>query len=368
MHRRRIIDSLVENLLLMNIKDRLYHIFTIRWIQHLSFWSVFLLMELARFIDLEADRILKELLFEGTQLFFIVFLVYFNLRILIPRYWNTGKYSKYITSIIVMEIITISLLSLILYNFPETAFKRFISLNPWKMVMMNSFKTNIFVLSSSLFHFVKEWIALKDENLRYTENAQKQLAAELSILKAQVNPHFLFNTLNNIYSMSLYDSNKTPEMILKLSQLLSYMLYECKDEEVNLEKEIQFIKNYIDLESVRVEDIAHINLNINGEDPGHKVPPLLFIPLIENAFKHGISTEQSTSKININLEISSDKIDLEINTPIDHSIEENKNNELGGLGIKNVKKRLDLLFPEHHTFQISKDNSLYTTKLSLLLS
>ena len=96
--------------------------------------------------------------------------------------------------------------------------------------------------------------------------------------------------------------------------------------------------------------------------------PLLFIPLIENAFKHGISTEQTTSEININLVISDNRIDLEINTPIDHSLKENKNNELGGLGIKNVKKRLDLLFPKNHTFKISRDNSLYTTKLSLLLS
>jgi len=352
----------------MNIKDRLYQIFSIRWIQHLSFWGVFLLMELGRFIDMDADRILNELLFEGTQLFFIVSLVYFNLRILIPKYWNTGKYTSYIGSIILIEIIVISILSVIFYNFLETDFKRLASFGPGKVLMMNTFKTNIFILSSSLFHFVKEWIKLKDENLRYTENAQKQLTAELSLLKAQVNPHFLFNTLNNIYSMSLYNSNKTPEMILKLSQLLSYMLYECKDEEVNLEKEIQFIKNYIDLESVRVEDIAQINLNIKGEYSGLKVPPLLFIPLIENAFKHGISTEQTTSEININLVISDNKIDLEINTPIDHSVEENKNNELGGLGIKNVKKRLDLLFPEHHTFKISRDNSLYTTKLSLLLS
>ncbi|MRT94254.1 sensor histidine kinase [Ancylomarina sp. 16SWW S1-10-2] len=352
----------------MNLKDRLYNIFSIRWIQHLSFWSVFLLLELSRFIDMDIERISRELIFEGTQLFFIVCLVYFNLRILIPKYWNKGKYSKYISSIILMEIITISTLSVIIYSFPETEFKRFASFSLGKVMMMITFKTNIFVLSSSLFHFVKEWIKLKDENLRYTENAQKQLTAELSLLKAQVNPHFLFNTLNNIYSMSLYNSNKTPEMILKLSQLLSYMLYECKDEEVNLEKEIQFIKNYIDLESVRVEDIAEINLNIKGEDPGHKVPPLLFIPLIENAFKHGISTEQTTSKININLVISDNKIDLEIDTPIDLSVEGNKNKGLGGLGIKNVKKRLDLLFPGHHTFDISRDNGIYTTKLSLLLS
>nr|WP_320119611.1 histidine kinase [uncultured Marinifilum sp.] len=350
----------------MNLKDRVYHIFSIRWIQHLSFWTVFLLMELGRFIDLDEERLINEISFEGTQLFFIVFLVYFNLRVLIPKYWNTGKYSKYIISIITIEITTISILSTILYNFPEIEFKHFASKSIGKMIMMNTFKTNIFVLSSSLFHFVKEWIALKDENLRFTENAQKQLAAELSLLKAQVNPHFLFNTLNNIYSMSLYDSNKTPEMILKLSQLISYMLYECKDEEVNLEKEIQFIRNYIELEALRVEDTADIKLNIYGENQVYKIPPLLFIPLIENAFKHGISNEIEKSEIRIDLKFSKDKIILEITNPLDYY--ETTSKKHSGLGIENVRKRLNLLYPHNHSFTVLQNNKTYKTIVSITLN
>ena len=352
----------------MNLKDRLYQIFSIRWVQHLSFWSVFLLLEMGRFTDMDPDRIPREVLFQGIQNAFIAILVYFNLRILIPRYWNAGKYGKYLLIFIICEVFTIASLSYLFYHFPDLEFKNFIRLSTAKVVMMSTFKTNIFVLSSTLFHFVKEWIKLKDENLKFTEKSQEQLEAELNTLKAQVNPHFLFNTLNNIYSMSLYDSNKTPEMILKLSQLLSYMIYECKDEEVSLEKEIQFIKNYIDLESVRVEDIANINLTICGEDPGHKIPPLLFIPLIENAFKHGISSEQTTSEINITLKISKDKIELEINNPLDDIPEEQKKKQFGGLGIENVKKRLNLLFKNQHSFNISRDKGLYTSKLSLQLS
>lgn len=349
----------------MNLKDRLHHIFSIRWVQHLSFWSVFLLMQLGRFIDMDPERIPRELLFEGIQNIFVAFLVYFNLRLLIPRYWNTGRYGKYVLIFFICEVFTISSLSLIFFHFPDLEFKSFIRLSTTKIIMMNTFKTNIFVLSSTLFHFVKEWIKLKDENLKFTEKSQEQLEAELNVLKAQVNPHFLFNTLNNIYSMSLYDSVKTPDMILKLSQLLSYMLYECKDEEVNLEKEIQFIRNYIALEAVRVEDIAIINLNINGEDLGHKIPPLLFIPLIENAFKHGISAEQSSSEININLDITKDQINLEITNPLDDSIEDQKDKQLGGLGIENVRKRLNLLFPNKHIFKITETKNHYTTHLSL---
>jgi len=319
-------------------------------------------------MDMDRERIANEIFFETSQLLVIVIFVYFNLRYLIPKYWNKGEYFNYIVNIIIYEFLIISILSISLKFYPDIHFQKIAEDNPSRLIVMSFFKTNIFVLTSSLFHFVKEWIALKDENLRFTEKAQEQLEAEISILKAQVNPHFLFNTLNNIYSMSLYDSKKTPEMILKLSQLISYMLYECKDEEVNLEKEIQFIKNYIDLESVRVEDVAHINLSISGDDPGHKIPPLLFIPLIENAFKHGISSELSTSEINIKLEVAKNQINLEIINPIDTSTENQKSDQYGGLGIENVKKRLELLFPKKHEFTISKNDNLYSTHLSLTLS
>jgi len=351
----------------MNFKEKLYNFFTIRWVQHLSFWSVFVLLELGRFIDMDPKRFTNELFFEGVQIGTVVLLVYFNLRILIPKYWNTGNYLKYIFQIIKWEAITISILSIILYNFPEIEFKKFALQSPWKMVIMNSFRTNIFILSSSLFHFVKEWIKLKDENLKFTEKAQEQLEAELNVLKAQVNPHFLFNTLNNIYSMSLYDSAKTPDMILKLSQLISYMLYECKDEEVSLEKEIQFIKNYIELESVRVEDVAQINLQIDGENQEYQIPPLLFIPLIENAFKHGISSVLDSSEIIIQISISDTCINLDIENPYEQMREVKAATNHKGLGIENVRKRLELLYPKHHVFNISTDNNLYKTHLSLSL-
>lgn len=352
----------------MNLSERLYRLFSIRWVQHLSFWSAFSILISGRFFYMEATEIQNEILYEFCQLSIIAAWAYFNLRILIPRLWNKGYYKQYIWALTMGEIIPISLLVLSFYYLPEHVLQLKMQNHISKVLIMALFKTNFFIVITSLFHFVKEWMKLKDENLRYTEKAQEQLEAELSLLKGQVNPHFLFNTLNNIYSMSLHDSKKTPEMILKLSQLISYMLYECKDEEVSLEKEILFIKNYIDLESVRVEDIAKINLNISGEDPGHKVPPLLFIPLIENAFKHGVSSEQTSSEINISIEISDNKIELKINNPIDSTEAEEKNKEIGGLGIENVKKRLDLLFPNHYVFDISQNQNLYKTKLSLILS
>lgn len=349
----------------MNLKDKLFHIFSIRWIQHLSFWLVFLLLMATRFFYMEEELVVGELFSEIIQFSLIACLIYFNLRVLIPRLWNKGKYQQYLVAIFSSEAIIVTLLVLLFYYLPDHQIKpRFIN-KPFMVVIMMFFKTNIFIFSTSLFHFAKEWMKLKDENLKFTEKAQEQLEAEISILKAQVNPHFLFNTLNNIYSMSLYDSNRTPEMILKLSQLISYMLYECKDEEVLLEKEIQFIENYIDLESVRVEDIANISFNVTGEDKGLKIPPLLFIPLIENAFKHGISSELDKSHILINLNISEDSILLQINNPLEKKIEEKITTNHNGLGIENVKKRLELLFPGKYSFEISENKNEFTTYLRL---
>lgn len=350
----------------MNIKDKLYKIFSIRWIQHLSFWLVFLLLLSTRFFHMEQEKVGRELLKELFEFSIIALLIYFNLRILIPRLWNKGKYQQYLFAIIGSEIVVISILVLIFYYIPDHHIRPKFFKSPFMVVIMQFFKTNIFIFSTSLFHFAKEWMKLKDENLRFTEKAQEQLEAELNLLKEQVNPHFLFNTLNNIYSMSLYDSVKTPEMILKLSQLISYMLYECKDEKVKLEKEIQFIRNYIELESLRVEDTAIIKLTISGEDQNYKIPPLLFIPLIENAFKHGINTEKDKSEITIDLQFYTDKIELKIINPVDS--DSVRNEKHSGLGIENVKKRLNLLYPHSHSFIVTENNEQYQTLVCITLN
>jgi len=313
---------------------------------------------------MEATEIQNEVLYEFSQLSIIAAWVYFNLRVLIPRLWNKGRYKQYIWAITLGEVVPISLLVFSFYYLPEHILQEKIHRHISKVLIMAVFKTNFFIVITSLFHFVKEWMKLKDENLKYTEKAQEQLEAELSLLKGQVNPHFLFNTLNNLYSMSLHDSKKTPELILKLSQLLSYMLYECKDETVSLEQEITFIRNYIDLEAIRVEDIADVHFEVKGNDPGHKIPPLLFIPLIENAFKHGISSEVEHSDIHIEIHIDDDRIELNTKNPFEGTEIADDNNHKG-LGLENVSKRLELLYPNKYTLDINQNGHYFKTKLIL---
>jgi LytS/YehU family sensor histidine kinase len=351
----------------MNLSEKLYRLFSIRWVQHLSFWSAFIILISGRFFYMEATEIKNELLFEFCQMSIIAAWVYFNLRVLIPRLWNNGRYKQYLWAITLGEIIPISLLVFSFYQLPVHVLQLKINNQISKVLIMALFKTNFFIVTSSLFHFVKEWMKLKDENLRYTEKAQEQLEAELSLLKGQVNPHFLFNTLNNLYSMSLHDSKKTPEMILKLSQLLSYMLYECKDEMVSLEQEITFIKNYIALEAIRVEDIAKVHFEINGTNPGFKIPPLLFIPLIENAFKHGISSEVEHSDIRIKIHIYENKVELNTENPLDKTRIDDDNKHKG-LGLENVNKRLELIYPNKYKLEVKKNGQCFKTRLVLKMS
>lgn len=350
----------------MNITNRLSLILNIRWVQHLAFWIFFISIMLLRFMEMEPNQLIQHLTYEAISLPLIISTIYVNLLLLIPLLWNKKRYILYSLLLTLTIMISLSLTASFIYighlNMSHIFVKPFYL---GRIVGINFARTFMFLSLTSLIHFVKEWIKLKDDNIQLKERTQEQLEAELKTLKGQVNPHFLFNTLNNLYSMSLYDSSKTPEMILKLSQLISYMLYECKDELVPLEKEILFIENYIQLESIRVEDVAHINFEVTGNDPGHKIPPLLFIPLVENAFKHGVDPQQEISQINISVHIQPHNILLSIENPMDNENKKYDKNPHKGLGIQNVRKRLKLLYPNNHTFLSQQKGGLFVTKLNL---
>jgi LytS/YehU family sensor histidine kinase len=323
---------------------------------------------LLRVFEFEQERALNFLRYEFFVLSFTLIIVYLNLRVLIPKFWNGKEYIRYGLFVTLALLFCVTLISLIFLAEPEyfkPPFGR--RLGTGKIAAIHFARMFLFLSITSLIHFMKEWIKLKDDNLKLKEKMQEKLEAELKLLKGQVNPHFLFNTLNNIYSMSLYDSAKTPEMILKLSQLISYMLYECKDELVPLEKEIRFIENYIELEAIRVEDIASVEFKLLGQDPGHMIPPLLFIPLVENAFKHGIPSNGKHAEIKIQMDVNPDSLSLKIQNPQEEKEDETPSNTLGGLGIQNVKKRLELLFPNKHCMKINSENGIHSTQLKLEL-
>jgi LytS/YehU family sensor histidine kinase len=194
-------------------------------------------------------------------------------------------------------------------------------------------------------------------------NEQKKIA-ELTALRNQLNPHFLFNTLNNLYALALDKSEKTPEVIERLSDILDYILFRCKENYVPVQKEMALVENYLSLERIRYGNRVVVRFKHNV-DAGIKIAPLLLLTFVENAFKHGVSQELKTAKINISL--TSDNTDVLFsihNSKPNNCIGKNPENE-EPLGLKNVKHQLELLYPNSHELKIKEQEDSYEVLLRL---
>ena len=208
---------------------------------------------------------------------------------------------------------------------------------------------------------LKKWYVEHDRN----QKMEKEKAVmELEMLKAQVHPHFLFNTLNNIYSFSLDRSPKTPELILKLSSLLSYMLYDCKAEEVRLEKEVEIMKDYIDLEKERYGNTIEISWTVEGAIRDNFISPLLMLPFLENAFKHGASEQIEKPWMGVDISVANNILKFKIANSKNEYISHSNN----GIGINNVKKRLEFLYPGKHELKINDEGDFFAVSLMVKLS
>lgn len=190
----------------------------------------------------------------------------------------------------------------------------------------------------------------------------KQSQAELNLLKSQVNPHFLFNSLNSIYSLILNNSDIAADAVMKLSDLMRYLLESSKKRKVLVKNEFEFLQNYIDLEIIRLGKKAKIISSFKGDQSGKIIAPLLLIAFVENCFKHGISVNSKENKIDISVELNDNRLLLQtINNIAPQRI--NPATKKSGTGIENVKKRLELLYPGKHQLEINNDEKEFVVNL-----
>lgn len=215
--------------------------------------------------------------------------------------------------------------------------------------------------SPMIIKFFKLWTIKQRDWMRAQ---QEKITAELQLLKAQVHPHFLFNTLNNIYSFSLENSPKTPGLILKLSSLLSYMLYDCKTDEVRLEKEIKIMKDYIDLERERYGNKIEISWSVEGEIKDKFIAPLLMLPFLENAFKHGTSEQIEKSWLSVDISVMHGTLKCKIANSKNEYVSQGAN----GIGITNVKKRLEFIYPGKYDLKINDEGDFFVVSMMLILA
>ena len=197
---------------------------------------------------------------------------------------------------------------------------------------------------------------------------KEKVTAELNFMKAQIHPHFLFNTLNNLYVLTLQKSDKASETVLKLSEMLDYMLYKCNSNRVTIGEEVQLIQNYINLEQLRYGDRLEVVFNMNIDSDQTQIAPLILVSLIENAFKHGASGSVAAPKIAIEFRVEKNELQFSIYNTKPGQAQKDETNFKKGIGLKNIKNQLSLIYPERHILEIKETKESYLVNLTIQLT
>ncbi|OBQ56352.1 histidine kinase [Tamlana sp. s12] len=279
--------------------------------------------------------------------------------ILIPTFFYKKKYLIFTANLILLIIAVILTEEFFLEKvfFPNT--KRSDTF-PGVFFMLADILPVIAILSG--FKFTWDAIVKQRQVEKLTSHIQE---SELQFLKSQINPHFLFNNLNNLYSYAIEASPKTPVIILELSSVLRYMLYECKARYVSISKEIEHLKNFTQLNELQIEERGVINFSVENINTQYEIAPLILVVFIENAFKHSQSAQSEDIKINIDISMTEDVLNFHCSN---NFVPINKPDNLThGIGLKNVKKRLELLYPDAHQLKINEHDNFYQIHLTLKL-
>lgn len=336
---------------------------------NMLFWLIYISMMILSSIRFVKEGEIAHFAFRHiVEIAFLLIAIFINNKILVPNFLERKRSVVYT----VFLFLTVLALATLQFYFTQLLINLGIDiLTPLEervrkgAFMFNAVPMLFFVMLNLFLRIVKEWTSLQEIEKKLQEAKKEALKVQLENLKAQVNPHFLFNTLNNIYSLSLFKDERTPETILKLSDLLSYMIYDCRGDKVQIDKEIKFIENYTVLEKLRFNENASLDLNIDKNWNRDEIAPLLFAPFIENAFKHGMNIQSRDPKISINIK---NKNNDRLNFVCKNYTDNIKNPGPGGIGLKNVKSRLKLLYPGRHELTITNEDGCFTVNLDIDIS
>jgi len=336
----------------------------LRILQHLAFWvlSFFIFLYIFK-TGLKPEKVdyVYTLLFQLS----LVPAVYINIELLLPKFGNRKRILFYLFSLAAIIIF----FAWINYNFFDNWSAKvfpdyfFISYFSFKEVILIFI---VYIIITLLLKLSKSWFLVSGLQKELLEKEKQKTEVELKALKAQINPHFFFNTLNSIYSMALDKDERLPGTVLQLSDLMRYFLYESKDNFVPLEKELAVADDYIALQKIRSGEQLSIEINKQGEVIGQKIAPLLLITLLENAFKHG--AKGSSGNTFIRLYIKVEKNELNFTVENNKGIVDKVNTgEYNGLGLENVKRQLELLYPGKHLLNIKDEQDRFVVALQLSL-
>lgn len=297
-----------------------------------------------------------------SSLFFKIFISYLILYVF-DRFLNQKKYGR----LLVGFLIVCCIYSLLRYSIEEFLFFHWFGIHNYSEGSLR-FPYYLTDGMQNVIGFSFYAFFLKMIQDFFTNEKEKQelliekYTAEQAFLKSQLNPHFLFNTLNNIYSLTLNQSPKAPEAVLKLSELMRYMLYESNVEKINLETEVKYLRNFIELQKMRYSKQIFVDFEVVGDLHTQEVAPLLLISFVENAFKHGEVNDEH-NPLKISLLVSQNNLNF---TVLNHKKNQNKD-EIGGVGLENVNRRLQLIYPNQHSLEVQDSDKNYNCELNIIL-
>jgi two-component system, LytTR family, sensor histidine kinase AlgZ len=328
---------------------------------HISFWCVYFSLF---YYQISFPRRGEEVNYSraffdaSTHVLIMAGLSYLNYFYLLPRFLIHKNLLKYLLEFIIPFTIIVTL---------HIYFKRYIYadlgesrrfLYGSKFILQHASTTLFIAIFVGMLKFAEDWLELEAKR---KELENEKLTAELTFLKAQINPHFLFNTLNNLYYLAFTNSPNTTEVIAKLSQMMRYMIYDSNHEKVLLNKEIEYIENYIDLEKLRLNNQIPIHFEVSGEVNQVKIVPLILITFLENAFKHGVTNNATDAYILVKLSVE--------NQELIYTVENSKLNstlhEKSGIGLQNVRRRLDLSYANKYRLEVQDEEKSYKVCLKL---
>ncbi len=353
-----------KKILLMIVRNSIF--------QHFLFWTFSYYVLLTIFAS-ENYNILENLfnpvadnIYTLIFLFTIFLAVLVNLYILVPLLLKRNYFVLYVFAFLA-NLVLFSLFNQELFShWIDYILPGFYFISYYELIDIMTFFA-AFLISTTLLKLSKEWFELNQSKQQLVRLEKEKAEVELKALMGQINPHFLFNSLNVLYSLALNSSKETPAAIIKLSDILRYVIYEAGKNEVTLKSEVALISNYIDLQLYRSEDNYTINFEKQVKDENFKIAPMLFLPLVENSFKHGIKGTIENGYVVINLQAGNTKIEFFIENNIG-SAEKIEKDSRAGIGLKNIAERLQLLYPDRHHFEINDGQDKFTVRLILDVS
>ncbi len=337
-----------------------------RWVQHLLLWilSFYILLRISAYefppqkVDYVYTFLFHLSIWSG---------VYVNLFLLIPYLLRRGYYLLYFLAFSATALLMVMINAWTFKVLSNWLFPDYYFISYYQFGDLLQFSL-VYLIITSLIKLSKGWFELNKKDHQIRELEKQKINAELQALKHQLDPHFLFNSLNTIYSMSLEEDAGAADAILQLSDNMRYVLYQADAEEIELEAELEFIQNYILLQKARLgENKADIKLEVDKQlDKNLKLAPLLFLPFIENAFKYGLNSKNGQPFVHIFFRQKNQRLIFEIqNSYHQMSSALNKKEKSGGLGLPNAQKRLEVLYPGTHQLKISSKDEVFSVNLML---